>query len=83
MTMNDPKSSKPNQKQESSGVGTMKSQMQRLTSFGYSEAPNYSSRTPDSSKANANYSNLGMGITLQNSSRQDSMLGMIQRSKSG
>jgi hypothetical protein len=70
-------------KQESSGVGARKSPIQKLTSFGYSEAPNLGSQTPESPRVDVNYNTLGKGITLQNSLRQDFTLGLAQQRKSG
>jgi hypothetical protein len=78
-----PKSARSNQKQESLGAGAGKSQIQKLTSFGYSEAPNLGFQTPESPNADANYNTLGKGITLQSSLRQGSTLGLMQHKKSG
>jgi hypothetical protein len=70
-------------KQESSGVGARKSPIQKLTSFGYREAPNLGFQNPESPRVDVNYNTLGKGITLQNSLRKDSKLGLTQQRKSG
>jgi hypothetical protein len=76
------KLARTNKKQESSGLGARKSPIQKLTSFGHSEAPNLGFQTPESPRVDVNNNTLGKGITLQNSLRRDSTLGLIQQRKS-